>query len=84
MPKQKIENLMSELHETFGDSEVSPEQEALLKSVEEHIHSSSELEAPEPNLLESLELLVTEIEEDHPRASAVVAEILRTLRNIGV
>lgn len=84
MPEQKIKNLMSELHELFGDSQVSAEQAALLKSVEDHVHSSAERDLPEPSMLESLELLVSEIEEEHPKASAVVGQIVNALKNMGI
>lgn len=83
-PQQKIESLMSELHELFGHQEATPQQQQLMRNLEQHIHEVGEPDVDRPNLVESLEVVLEDIEVDHPRTSAVLRELMATLRNIGV
>lgn len=84
MPEQKMEALMSELHELFGDQKPTPQQEQLMRNLEQHIHNVGEPDTERLNLVESLEVLIEDIEADHPRSSAVLREILARLRDMGV
>lgn len=84
MPQQRLENLMSELHEQFGTVEPSPQQQRLMRDLQAHIHSTSEPTPEDPSLIESAELLLESLEGDHPRSTGILREILATLRNIGV
>ena len=83
MPKQVIEGLITQLHEKFADSDTSPQQEAMLTQMQSQL---SEWEGPKPDddFLETAELLLQEVEEDHPLAAKIVHEIINTLNNIGV
>lgn len=84
MSKNKIENLMSQLHEQFGTVEPSPQQQRLMNDLESHIHNTSEPAPEDPSLIESAELLLESLEGEHPRSTAIMRELLDTLRNIGV
>lgn len=84
MPKQKAQALISDLHQRFGDDQISPQQQELMSQLQSHIHNMNEKEPVEPGFLEALEVFVAEIEEQHPKAATVVNQILETLKNIGV
>ena len=84
MAKQKVECLMCELHEFFGDDQPSPQQQKLMDELEAHIHSVLEPEITDPTPIDTIEYLVEELKGQHPKATSVVREILSTLRNIGV
>jgi len=83
MPKQQAKKLFSDL-EVHLDSEVSDAQRTLMQQVKNHIHAENEPEPSEPDLQETLELLLLDIEQNHPKAAIVVREILKTLGDIGV
>ena len=84
MPKQRIEALISELHDIYGDDQPSEAQKRLLAEVERRIHPAGVPGEPDPVPLETLELLTEELSEEHPRSTAIFREILETLKNIGV
>ena len=84
MPKAKINNLMTALHSRFGDDLTSPQQKQLLKELQSHIHAWNEKEPVDPDFPQTVNLLLEEIEEEHPKAAAVMREIMRVLENIGV
>lgn len=84
MPKEKIKNLMSELHELFGNDESSVEQTRLMESLDYYLHEQSETTPPDPSPIETLELLAEQMGEEHPRTSAVLRELMETLKNMGV
>jgi len=84
MPKQSVQTLMTDLHERFGDELISPQQQELMAQVQSHIHDMKESEPAEPGFLDTVELLVSEVEADHPNAAAVLGQILETLKNMGV
>jgi hypothetical protein len=82
MAKKKIENLISEMHETFGDDQVSPQQEQLMQQLQLHMHNWGEPDPPDPTIAETVEMLLVEFEEDHPKAAAIVRQILETFRGL--
>lgn len=84
MPKQKVAHLITDLHERFGDEEISPQQQTLLEQVKTHAHDMSEAAPADPDFLEVVEALVAEVEAEHPRAAAVLEQMLDTLKNIGI
>lgn len=84
MPKAKIENLMTELHDRFGEVEPSPQQTQLLAQLEQHMHSVTEGDKSDPTPVETIELLLDNVGEDHPRVATVLRELMDTLKNIGV
>lgn len=84
MPKAKIENLMTQLHELFGEASTSEQQDQLFAQLQAHVHDASESDTPDPTPLETVELMLENLGEEHPRANAVLRELLDTLKNIGV
>lgn len=84
MPKAKIENLMTELHDRFGEMETSPQQERLLAELQSHVHDVSEGSVKDPTPLESIQLMIGDLGDNHPNVSALLRELLDTLKNIGV
>ena len=83
MPKQHIEGLFTDLHEKFADSNTSPQQEEMLAQMQSHL---AEWEGPKPpeDFTETAEMLLQEIEDEHPKAAGIIREIINTLGNIGV
>lgn len=84
MAKQKVEGLLSQLHEKFADSDTSPQQEALLQQLQSHL---AEWEGPLPadgNIVNTAELLLETVEEEHPHLSRIVKEIIDALGRIGI
>ena len=84
MSKLKLENLITQLHDQFGDDEVSPLQAQLIKTMESHIHTRNEPDFEDPDLRETAELLLQNVELDHPKAAEVIRGILKVLGDIGV
>lgn len=84
MPKEKAAALISDLHERFADDETSPQQDEMMAKLQAHIHELGENDPVEPSFIDAVELLLADIETDHPKAAAVTRQLLETLRNIGV
>lgn len=84
MPKPKIENLLTQMHDAFGDNTPSPEVARLMQKVQEQMHDWDQPEPPEPSMLDTAEMLLAEIESEHPQAAAIMLKIIETLNNIGV
>ena len=84
MAKEKIENLITTLHETFGDNELSSQQAQLMEDMKTHLHNWDDPEIADPSLKETVELLLSGIENKHPKAATIIKEIIETLNNIGV
>ena len=83
MPKHHIEGLITQLHERFANSDTSPEQEAMLARMKSQL---AEWEGPKPpeDFSETAEMLLQEVEEEHPKAAGLVREIINALNSIGV
>ena len=84
MPKARIENLMTELHERFGEQQMSAEQQHLLSELQARVHDVSEGSVKEPTPLETIQLMIEDLGDNHPNVSALLRELLDTLKNIGV
>jgi hypothetical protein len=82
--RARMEALMTELHDTFGNHEPTPQQQQLMRSLEQHVHGVGEPDIERPDLVESLEVMVEDLEAEHPRTAGVFREILGALRNMGV
>ncbi len=80
MLKHKAKDLVVELQE----SDLSSSQYELMLQVESHMHDLDKPEPDYPNLVDTLEMLLSEIEEKHPKAAIITKEILKTLENIGI
>lgn len=84
MARQKVEGLLTQLHERFATSDTSPQQEALLRQLQGQL---AEWEGPLPadgNIVNTAELLLEEVKEQHPQLSCIVSEILDTLGRLGI
>lgn len=84
MPKQTLQNLMSNLHDQFGDDETSIQQQQLMQALESHIHGMDEAAPVDPDIQETLTLLVEDIEVRHPQSAAVIREVMEALKNMGI
>jgi hypothetical protein len=84
MPKQTLQNLMSSLHDQFGDDVISPQQQQLMQDLESHIHGMDEAEPADPNIQETLTLLLDDVEERHPQSAAIIREVMEALKNMGI
>lgn len=80
MPQQQLENLMTRLHETFSSTEVSPQQQQLMDDLQRHIENGNN----DPTLQDSANLLLEELEIDHPKAAVILREIIETLGRLGI
>ncbi len=80
MPQQQLENLMTRLHETFGSTEASPQQQQLMDDLQRHIENGNN----DPTLQDSANLLLEELEIDHPKAAVILREIIETLGRLGI
>ncbi len=83
MPKHHIEGLITQLHDRFADSDTSPQQEAMLARMKSQL---AEWQGPKPpeDFTETAEMLLQEVEEEHPKAAGLVREIINALNSIGV
>lgn len=85
MPQEKVRNLITQMHEMYGDEEPSAAQRRLMEQLELHTHpKGTKDQYGEPVPLDTLEMLVEEMAAEHPRTAGVMREILETLKNIGV
>ena len=83
MSQAKVIELISTLNDSFGGTEPSAEQQALMQAVNQQIHSK-EQDAFNPTLVETLELLADDIKDEHPHLAAIAQEALRLLGNMGI
>lgn len=84
MTKTRIEGLISQLHERIGVDETSPEQARLIAQMQSQLQGWEGKAPPSDDLLTSTELLLADIEEQHPKAAMVLREIMATLHHVGL
>lgn len=84
MPKQTLKTLISTLHDRFGDDLTSPQQQQLIKALENHIHAKNASAPLDPSVQETLGLLLEDVEVQHPQAAAIIREVMETLKNMGI
>ncbi|MDN3647323.1 DUF4404 family protein [Reinekea marina] len=84
MPKTELKSLFQRLREKLPESEASPTQQMLMEKIQYHLHDEGEADPAEPNLRESVEILLDEIEAEHPKSAAIARNILETLAAIGI
>lgn len=82
--QESLDQLITRLHDLFGNDEVSPEQQRLMTELERHTHVAGSTEAPDPRPVDTLEAMLGEFEDDHPQVSQVLGQIVNALRNMGV
>lgn len=84
MPKEKIENLITELHEKLTAVDSSQQQELLLAQLQAQLDS---WEGPTPangDIKDIVEELFHELEEKHPKTARITLEILENLGHLGL
>lgn len=84
MPRQHLQNLITRLHQEFSPGQSSPQQQALLNELQQHLHNSGEQAPADPSLTDSANLLLESLEIDHPQAAGIVREIIATLGRLGI
>lgn len=84
MPKQQIKSLFQRLRDHLPEGEASAQQKTLLDQIEYHVHNIDQPDPPDPSFRESIELLIDDLETDHPKSAAVARNILETLGAIGI
>lgn len=84
MPIDNLKALITDLHNSFGDDETSPQQQQLMQQLQIYVHDIDTAEPAPPGLIESAEILLEEMEEDYPKTAAIIRQVINTLGNIGV
>lgn len=88
MQREQLKQTLSTLHqELAGESNVDPELQQLLATLDEDIHNLLEQdstdEAASP-VVEAAEALAARFAVEHPRIEAMVREVVATLAKMGV
>jgi len=84
MPEQKLKSLFQRLRDNLPEGEASAQQKMLMDQIQFHVHNDDEPDPEDPNFRTSVELLIDDIETDHPKSAAVAKNILETLAAIGI
>jgi hypothetical protein len=84
MAKQQIDGMLTHLHERFATSETSPAQDALLQQLHSQLAEWEGALPPDGNVVSTAELLLQELEDEHPQLSHVVRELIAALGRIGI
>ncbi len=83
MPISEITGTFEKLREAMEGAGISQAQKDLLAKVEYHIHVVGDPDPSEPNFQQVMEMLVEDLEVDHPQSAALGKKILETLSNMG-
>lgn len=84
MPERELKSLFERLREHLPDGEASAQQRMLMEQIAYHLHDQDKPDPTDPSLRDSIELLIEELEADHPTSAAIARNILETLGNIGI
>ncbi len=84
MPKKELKSLFQHLRDHLPEGEASAQQKILMDQIAYHLHEDGSPDPVDPGIRESVELLLEDIEQNHPRGAAVARNILETLGNIGI
>ncbi len=63
--------------------DISDSQRALLIQLKNHLHNIGDPEPRELSLDESMDILLLDVEREHPNTAALIRSTLNTLENIG-
>lgn len=81
--QKKLENLRAEIEKVASnDSEARERLNTLLRDVEKTLEESGA--EVDDNLLENIRETISQFEADHPRATAILNDIMVTLSNMGI
>lgn len=84
MPKQQLTSLFQRLRDNLPEGEASAQQKMLMDQIAYHLHDQGSPDPVDPSIRNSVELLIEDIEVDHPKSAAIAKNILETLAAIGV
>jgi hypothetical protein len=84
MPIDNLKALITDLHDSFGDDQTSPQQQQLMQQLQIYVHDIDTAEPVPPGLIESAEILLEEMEEGYPKTAAIIKQVINTLGSIGV
>lgn len=76
MPREHLENLISRLHEEFSPGQSSPLQQQLLDALQH--------QPEDPSVKDAANLLLENLEVEHPQAAGILREIIATLGRLGL
>ena len=83
-PKKTIQTLISDLHNRFGEDLNSPQQQALMKKLQAHVHNFDEADSVDLDFKDTLNLLLEDIEVQHPKAAGIIREVMTILSNMEI
>lgn len=84
MSQQELGNLLTQLRSHLPEDQISTQQRQLLDKIQYHIHDEDEPDPEEPSLKQSVEMLVDELEADHPVGVSAAKKILEALNAMGI
>jgi hypothetical protein len=84
MPVDNLKALISDLHDSFGDDESSPQQQQLMQQLQIYVHDIDTAELVPPGLIESAEILLDEVEEGYPQTAAIIRQVINAVGNMGI
>lgn len=84
MPINNLKALISDLHDSFGDAETSAQQQQLMQQLQAYVHDIDTAEPVPPNLIESAEILLDDMEEGYPQTAAIIRQVIKALGNMGI
>ncbi len=84
MPKQQLSSLFQRLRDHLPEGEASAQQKMLMDQIAYHLHEQGSPDPVDPSIRNSVEMLIEDIEIDHPKSAAIAKNILETLASIGV
>ena len=88
MPTKQLKSTLQALHEELaGATDVDPELQDLLSTLDDDIHHLLAEDSPEPEsygIIDAAESLAARFAADHPRAEAMVRELIAALAKMGV
>lgn len=84
IPLNTVQTLISDLHDRFGAELTSPQQQELLQKLHANAHRIGESEPVDFDVEDTLNILLDDIETQHPKATEIIREVMVILNNMGV
>jgi len=84
MASQDLNNLLANVRKHLPEGEISEQQKALLQKIQFHTHEEGTPDPVEPNVIQSVEMLIDELEADHPLGVAAAKKLLQALNAMGI
>jgi hypothetical protein len=80
MSHTELKGLLTRLHDTFADNAPSPQVNALMQKMEQHLQADKVA----PEISDTASHLLVEVEGEHPQATTIVLDIIEILDRMGV